>query len=292
MLRSIDNFNNVSPQLRKTLTDLRASVGRRVKYKFYIAQKNPDGTRIAAPEFIYPALFSLTPTTYKIMDPGDQLFKDIGMTTGKVRYDNDYEELHFRRVAIPERDGGMRTLDLEKQEDIEEFEYLEMHPRLEGGLFRDKERPAMFVRVDDLKEAKTKLKGRELRVTALAVSMKMGEQEVRDFAAAMNWNELQDLDILRDKLTALAESDPEFFRKFVDDPKMESKAVVRRAVDANVINWIPVENKFVWSTNGTTIAVLDRSESGEYIEQMADWFMSHKNGMETYKKIKSMLSGK
>lgn len=291
MLRPIDHYNQFSPALRKTLNDLRASAGKTVRYKFYIAQKNPDGEHVAAGEYLYPALYSLTPTTYSVLDPGDGGYKDVGMTSDKTRY-GLVEELHFRRIKVVERDQGIISLDLTRPEGIEAFEYLEMHPKLEGGMYRDKNSPAMFVRIDDLKEAKTKLKARELRVTALMVASKMGEQEVRDFAAAMNWNEFQDLDILREKLTALAETDPQFFKTFVDDPQLESKAVVKRALDSNAISWIPVENKFVWGSNGATIAMLDRIENGNYIDQMADWFMSHKNGQEVYKKIKSVISGK
>ncbi len=293
MLRPIDQYNQFSPALRKTLNELRASFGKTVRYKFYIAQKNPDAEHVAAGEYIYPGLYSLTPTTYSVLDPGDGAYKDVGMTSDKIRNTtSEVQELHFRRIEVVERDRGIITLDLTSQRDVEAFEYIEMHPKLEGGMFRDKNYPAMVARIDDLKEAKTKLKARELRVTALMVASKMAEQEVRDFAAAMNWNEFQDLDILREKLTALAESDPEFFKKFVDDPQMESKAVVKRALDSNTIAWIPVENKFVWGTNGATIAMLDRIENGNYIDQMADWFMSHKNGQEVYKKIKSAISGK
>ena len=90
----------------------------------------------------------------------------------------------------------------------------------------------------------------------------------------------------------IAEKSPEFFKKFIDDPKLESKAVIRRALDANVIAYIPVENKFTWTANGATIAMLERTEDGAYIEQLADWFMSHKNGLDTYKKIKGQLTTK
>jgi hypothetical protein len=291
MLRNIEGYNNFSPKLRERLTEARQNAGKTVKYKFYIAHKNPDGEHRAAGEYIYPAAYTLTPVTYTITDPGDGLTKDVGMTTGKVKY-GQTEELKFRRVEITERMQGMFFLDLQYPEQIETFEYLEMHPKYEGGMFRDKNIPPLFVRVDELKEAKKSLRQRELRSQALMVSTKMGEQEVRDFAAAMNWNELEDLDVLRDKLTNLADTDPEFFRKFVDDPKAEFKALIRRATDANIIAWIPVESKYIWVSNGGAIAMLEKSEGDTHFEQMADWLMAHKNGQDTYKKIKSLLSGK
>lgn len=291
MLKAIKDFNNLSPELRKRLNEDRANVGKVVKYKFYIAKKNPDAQNTGG-ELLYPALYTLTPVTYVIMDPGDQLPKNIGLAKGLDQSRLPYEEVIIGRVTIPERFCAILSLDLTKIEHIELFEYLEMHPKMEGGKFRDKNIPAMCVRVDELKEAKTKLARRELRSQALTVATRMGEPEVRDFAAAMNWNELDDLDFLREKLTALADTDPEFFRKFIEDPRMEYKAIIRRAIDANVISWLPVEAKFTWTSNGSTIAMLERSEGDKYFEQMADWLMVGKNGAESYKKIKALLAGK
>ena len=290
MLRTTDNYNNISPQLREKLNALRKDAGKIVKYKFYIAQRNPDGERRAADEHIWPATYTLTPVQYAILDPGDQLMKDIGMTDGLKRLRGDIQEYDFRRLQIRERDRGILSLDLTKPDQIEKFEFLEMHPKLEGGMFRDTSIPAMFVRLDELRESKTRLKTREKRSEALMVATRLTEDDVRSFAAGMNWNETDDIDILRDKLTSLADTDPEFFRKYLDDPRTEYKTTTRRAIDANIIAWIPVENKFIWTTNGNTIALLERADDKDFLDRMADWFMSHKNGQETMKKIKALLA--
>lgn len=291
MLRNFEGHNNFSPELRKRLNDARANAGKSVKYKFYIARKNPDGEHRAAGEYLYPAAYTLTPVTFSIIDPGDDTMKQVGMVSSKDRY-GLIEELRFRRIELTERMAGMFYLDLTVQDHIEKFEYLELHPKYEGGLFRDKNIPPLFQRVDDLKEAKKTLRQREVRGEALMVATRLQENEVRNFAAAMNWNELEDLDILRDKLTNLADTDPAFFRKFMDDPKAEYRALIRRATDANILAWVPTENKYVWVSNGGTIAMLERTDADTHFEQMADWFMTHKNGQDTYKKVKSLLAGK
>jgi hypothetical protein len=291
MLRAIEGFNDFSPELRKRLNEARENAGKTVKYKFYIARKNPDGEHRAAGEYIYPAAYNLTPVTFSIIDPGDQRLKQVGMLNGKERY-GLIEELRFRRVEITERLQGFLWLDLKVIDHIEMFEYLYLHPKNEAGPFRDKEIPALFTYVDDLKEAKRTLKNRQVRSEALMVATRLQESEVRSFAAAMNWNELEDLDILKDKLTELADRDPDFFRKFMDDPRAEYKATIRRATDANIIAWIPVENKYQWVSNGGTIAMLERTDGDTHFEQMADWFMMHKNGQDTYNKIKKLLAGK
>lgn len=292
MLQPFKGFNELSDPLRKTLAEEAKATGRHPKYKFFIARRNPDQELKTGGEYLYPGLYTLSPVTFSITDKGDQKYKSIGLTEGEIKTgpgQNDVET-RFKRVTLPENYLGILSLDLQEAEDRAVFDYLELHPKNENGLYRDKNIPAMFTRVDELKEARTRLKHKEMRSSALMVASRLTEPEIRNFTAAMNWNELEDLDVLRDRITEMADKDPEFFRKFIDDPTIESKAVLRRAVDANVIAWIPVENKFVWVSNGSTIAMLDRTEGDQYFERMSDWFLVSKNGPETFKKIKALLA--
>lgn len=292
MLIPFKGYNEFTPVLRKQLEDERTKVTRNPKYKFYIASKNPDGEHKTGGEYIFPGMYTLSPVTFQIIDPGDKRPRQVGLTDGEIKTGPSERdvETRFKRVTVREDQFGVLMLDLHEIGDVAIFEYLELHPKNENGFFRDKNIPAMFCRIDELKEAKTRLKYRDLRSTALMVATRMMEPEIRNFAAAMNWNELEDLEILRDRVTEIADKDPEFFRKFVDDPNLESKAILRRAIDANVIAWIPVENKFVWVSNGSTIAMLERSEGDQYFERMSDWFLTAKNGADTYKKIKALLA--
>jgi len=289
MLRAVKGYNDLSEGLRKKLNEERTLVGKYARYKFYIARKNPDGQHKPGEEYIYPALYTLTPVTFSIVE--DRVPKQIGLYDG-YEVHNDEQEVRFRRVNLRDRDEGILTLDMSVPEHVEVFEYLELHPKNENGFFRDKNIPAMFCRTDELKEAKQRLRTKELRGQAMVVATRMNEQEVRNFAAAMNWNELEDHEILKDRMIEIADKDPEFFRKFVDDPANEYRATVRRAIDANIISWIPLESKFTWTSNGSVIAVLDRQGAAKFLEGMAEWLITSKNGPETYKKLKTLLSGK
>jgi hypothetical protein len=286
MLSISKGYNEISVALQKKLDDERVAVGKLAKYKFYIARKNPDGEHKPGEEYLFPALYTLTPVTFSILEE-DRKERSIGLYQGTEKH-NDDEEIKFGRVTLLERNEGILNLDLS----VPEHMHLELHPKNENGFFRDKNIPAMFCRVDELKEAKQRLRSKELRGQAIMVATKMGEGEVRNFAAAMNWNELEDFEILKDRMIEIADKDPEFFRKFVDDPAIEYKAIIRRAIDANVINWIPVEAKFIWSSNGSTIAMIDRSSVDKYLDGFSDWLMTAKNGLEVYKKIRTLLTGK
>lgn len=289
MLEAQGKFNQLSNELRKELDEKAESAGRFIKYKFDISHKNPDG-QMTNGEFLWPQNYTLTPATYAIVDPGDKKLKNIALV-GFLK-ENGAEYDHFLRVTLLEPDMGILTLDMAKQDDRDRFAFIEMHPKMSGGMFRDNESVAVISRIDEVKVASQALNSRTLRINAMYVASQMPMSEVMDFAAAIGWNEHEEAIILREKITALAENDPEWFRNFIDNKSIEYRSAINRARDNNIINWLPVESKFVWASNKQTIAVLDRVEGGNELERMTDWIMTSKNGMEVFTKLKSMLSQK
>lgn len=280
-------YNNLSDQLRQDLEDKAAELPRYVKYKFAIARKNPDPEQRTGGEYLYPQHWSLSPVTYDIIDPYDKRRKKIGLVSKLKEYGHPGDG--FKRVTLEEVWRGLYILDMQDKDDRDTFVYLEMHPKLEGGKFRDPNMPAVFARIDEVKAAKKSLSAREDRANAMFVASQFTAQEIGDFACAMGWNEHEDMNVLRDKVLELADKDAEFFKNFINNKSIEHRAVIQRAMNNNIIAFQPVENKFVWVSNGQTIAVLDRCESNQVLERMSDWLMTSKNGLEVYSKMKAML---
>lgn len=280
-------YNNISQKLREQLEQRAKEQGRFVKYKFAIAKRNPDGEMKTGGEYLYPLRWALTPVSFAITDPFDNQRKRVGMIKALKEYGAPSDS--FRRVQLDEQYAGVLTLDLENHEDQDAFVYLEMHPKFENGDFRDKNEMAVFRRIDDVKEAKVSLTARENRATAMFVASQMAVQEIKDFASAMGWDEHEDINIIRDRVMEIADKDPEWFKNFIDNKSIEFRAIIQRAMNNNIINWQPVENKFVWAANNQTIAILDRCEDGKVLERMSDWLMTAKNGQEVYTKIKGLL---
>lgn len=280
-------YNSLSPKLREALEVKAKEAGRFVRYKFAIAKRNPDTELKTGGEYLFPRRWALTPVTFDITDPNDGLRKRIGIIDKLREYGAPSDS--FRRVYLDEQFRGILTLDMEHMPDQDVFMYLELHPKLEGGMFHDRNEMAIFKRIDVVKEAKTSLTARENRATAMFVASQMAAQEIKDFACAMGWDETEDISLMRDKVMELAENDPVWFREFLDNKSIEYRAVVKRAMDSNLITWHPVENKFVWTSNNQTIAILDRCEDGKVLERMSDWIITSKNGQEVYTKLKGLL---
>jgi len=282
-------YNNLSDQLRKDIEDKAAEAGRFIKYKFDIARKNPDVEMRVGGEYLYPLLYSLSPVTFDIIDPYDKKRKKIGLVKQLKEFgavDNS-----FYRVQVNEWDRGILRLDMNKAEDRDKFAYLELHPKLSGGAFQDANSYVVVSKIDDVKAARKSLGEKEGRANAMFVATSMTVSEVKDFACAMGWDEHEDIDILRDRVLDIADKTPDFFKDFINNKQIEYRAVIKRAMDNNVIQFQPVENKFVWGSNGQTIAVLERCEGGieEILQRMCDWILTSKNGNDVYARLKGIL---
>lgn len=288
MLEAQGKYNHLSSQLRSYLEEEAAKAGRVVKFKFAIARLNPDGEQKAGGKYLYPLSWSLTPVTFQILDPGDKKLKTIGMVKHLKEEGHESDALH--RVVLREAWQGKLPLDMSIAEDREQFAFILLHPKLAGGKFYDAQQPPLITRIDEKKQATEQLKTRKLRVDAMYVAANMMTQEIKDFSCAMGWNEHDEEVILRDRIVELADKDPEFFKNFIDNKNIEYRAVVQRAMDNNIIAFLPVESKFVWVSNGSPIAVLERTEGGNILERMCDWVMTSKNGLATFEKIKGLLS--
>lgn len=285
---TLTRYNQLSPELRKDLQDKAAKLGRFIKYRFAIAKKNPDGERKTGGEYIYPISYTLSPVTFDIIDPYDRMKKRIGIVKNLKEFGSQDDQ--FKRLILREGWQGVYTLDMDKPDDQDFFAFLELHPKMEGGKFRDQNSPALIKRIDVTAEASKSIKQRNVKVNAMFVAANFSDQEVRDFVSAMGWNEHEEPIIIRDKVMEIAENDPEFFVDFIDNKHIEFRAVITRAMDNNIIAFVPVENKFIWVSNNQPIAVLERAEGEQVLDRMCDWIMTSKNGMDVFNRLKTMLS--
>lgn len=292
MLAQVAHINDLSPVLRKKLEERIESYGKAVTYRFDISHQNPDPEKYNG-KIIWPSRYTLDPIVFDIMDQEEARdnkpkLKRIGMVD---KTDEKGIPTSFKRIRVLGQWEGEFKVDLETPEGINDAMYLELHPKVGNGLFPDKKRVPVALRVDLKKDASQNRERRNEKRQAMKIAEGLSNQEVRDFAAAMTWDEHEDINILRDKIEALAEETPVLFNDLVKDKRMEYQATIKRALDAQIIGFDPVEQRFLWSSNQQVITVLGFS-NGERneVERFADFLMtSGKKGDEVYKKIQSLL---
>lgn len=292
MLEQVAHVNDLSPKLREKLEKKIAGFGKQVRYVFSISHKDPHPDNRG--QQVWKNIFKLGPASFTIIDkeedrPGKIPRKEIGVVKG---VDEKGRPNAYKKVEVHAAQKGIYILDLTIPENQDMAAMLELHPKHGGGMFQNKNSPEIFRRVDELAKAKKDRATRGEKTEAMYAAHSFTDQEARDFACAMNWDETEELEMLRNKIEDLAEKDPKFFTDFVNNSSsITYKATVKRAFDRQIIIFIPVENKVIWGESNLPLAVLDRVEGVEKnpVDMFTDWLVLSKNGEDVFKKIRALL---
>lgn len=292
MLEQVAHYNDLSPKLRQEMEEKILSFGKKVRYRFAISNKNPDPEKRDG-EILWPFMYSLDPITFRIVDPyedrpGKSKSKQVGLVKS---VDKDGKPESFNRIRIYGRHKGELTFDLESPEEQDMVMILELHPKLVGGKFADKGKLQIVSRIDEKQEAREGRARREAKKKALIVAGEMSEDQVKEFAAAMQWDEHESIEMLINRVEEMAETNPEVFNDIVNGKTIEYLATIKRAFDKQIISYNPAEYSVLWFANQQKIAMLGENISGKSeVERFADWCMTGgKKAEEAYKKIHSLV---
>ena len=289
MLQQVSHWNDFSPKLRQKLEDKLKSFGKTVKYKFDIAHIDPSPENKGA--LLYPQLYTLGPVTFKITDNEEDRkdkskWKDVGMVKDT---DKDGKPSSFHFLTVSKRHKGVIEYNLDVEIDAMMVCYIELHQKLNGGMFEVPTMHRIISRIDEKKDAIEGRKLRNAKAKSLSAATNMKDNEVKDFAAGMTWDENQDIELLRNQVEALAETNPPLFNDLVGSKKLEIQATLKRALDNGIISINPAQHQFLFTSNQQIIASLGESvDDKNEIERFADWISSSTKGDEIYKKIKSL----
>jgi hypothetical protein len=279
-------YNNISDKLREELKKKIEGFGKTVRYKLNVSHPNPDKTLHSGKAVVWPAIYTLKPTVFTIVDPYDKQRKTIALYNG---LDNDGRP-RFKKIKVAAVAEGNYALDLSDPDNQEIACFLELHPRLVDGQFKDKNKAQMIVRIDEKKLATEKKTERSERLKALTSAQAMSDKEVVEFADAMQWDSAEDIDVLKNRIEEMAEATPKIFNDLQDGKQVEYRAVIKRALDKNIIGFNPAEWKFIWSNNQDTLTVLQQIDGKSEIEQLAEFIMRNgEKGDKIYTRLKSLL---
>jgi hypothetical protein len=291
MLQKHGQFNDLSEKLRLELEGKVKELGNKVKFKFNISKSNPDPEKHDG-AYIFPNMYTLDPRTFRILDPyedrpGVSKSKEIGLVD---KVDRDGKPESFHRIRINYREQGLKELNVtEKYDDFEFAMFLWMHPKLKGGQFQDSNKTYVFELIDEVADAKERKEKREARIKATTIARSMDDNKVKEFADAMQWSET-DMEIIRDKVEELADTEPKFFNDFINGKDLEYQAVLKRALDKKIIEFDPAEYNYKWPSNNQVIVVLAPGGEKGHIEKLSDWCQTAgQKAEETYKRIKGLV---
>jgi len=297
MLQHEGVFNDISPKLRKELEAKIDGFGKKVRYKFNIGNENPDPDKKDG-KIIFPRLWTLSPAVFNIVDPHESREeKQRGKRIGLI-YHQEYKDGHpvykFKKVKLEERHRGIFELNLaDVPDDREMAMYLELHPKMTGGMFSDKSQKQIFSRIDENKAASEAREARSARSKARRAAEQMSEKDVVSFALAMMWDSGEEEIVLRNRIEELAETNPEFFNEITSGKAVEFRSLVQLAINKGIIEFDPADYRFLWSGNRQTITMLSPAGSQSEIEKFAMWLENTgKQGEEVTKKLKSLTGQK
>jgi len=289
-LEPVAHYNNLSAKLREEIEAKLKGFGKSVRYKFEISKPNPDPAKYNG-DTVWPNRYTLDPAVWDITDPYEVTGKSKSKKIGIVEaVDENGKPNRFRKIRVMAPQKGIVILDLENsQEDYYTAFAIELHPKLIGGKFEDKNAYRVVTRIDENAEAETKRKERTARKKALDAAEEMSDQDIVNFADAMMWDSGEPANILRNKVEELAETDPEFFNDLIEKKEIQVRALVKQALDKRIITHDPVENKFMWASNMQLITALPVSLTANHVQQFAEWLVvGGAKAEEVHKKIKEL----
>lgn len=299
MLEQVSPYNEFSPEYRKQLEDHVRSLGKKVRYRFHIENPNPDPEKYNGP-IIWPAVWTLDPAKFRVNDPKE---KRDGISKSKqVALIADVDEKgvpnKFKRIRISARMKGIlefNLIDSEGNENYEEFQmvmFLELHPKNKNGLTKGGTETKVFERIDIKAAAVESTRKRRERDSAKEIARNLKDTEVREYAAAMMWDETEDIEVLRDRLEGEAENEPAMFLALHEGEQVGAQATIKRAIDQQVIGIDPISGTVTWAKNGKVIVSLGQNAGNKSdIARLADWFGSGEKKVEAiYKQIQGELS--
>ena len=295
-LENYAHFNDLSPKLIEEIEQKVEAFGNSVRYRFDVSKPNPDPERYNG-DTVYPNMYTLDPTKFTIQDPyedrvGKSKTKNIALVDDGFINERGIPE-RFKKIRISGSNRAILKLNIkDNRDDFYKAMLLELHPKLSDGKFMNKNLFPMVSRIDENAAARTARTERSERLKALNVAQGMSDEELINFADAMQWDSSEELEILRNQAEELADRNPIYFNDLVESKEVEYQSLIKQAMNKDLIAFNPSEYKFIWSGKQQTISVLSPVGDKTQIQKLSEWMQTSGNkGDDFYKKLKSLVKG-
>lgn len=202
------------------------------------------------------------------------------------------DKISFYEIGFWKDEGGFKRLNPRSARDRDILEFLLISNYNGSNPFRDPNVTPMFEVFRPEEKARKRVDERMQRVQAISIAAAMSEEELREFAASVGWNESEDMYLLKDKALDWCERDPKGFIEAQSSRERYIMASLRRAESRDIIAKNPVENSWVWKASGQTICSLPRHSEKNMYESFVDWYMSNDNAVKVFHELESIVYGR
>lgn len=271
-------YNNVSESLLKP-TKLKP--GQQVVYK--VEGITPDPMNPG--KWAIPAAKNVPPID-QIWDEEKQEYVDIAAVRSfDAEGNHTFHEIWFfgNQVGLLILRGGS-AIDQEIHSYLSLCNYNGSNPN------RDTTKEVYFTLVDETAKSESERKVRNLKREALNVSADLTAEDVRNYIAALGQDDTKPLEVLRNDLETLADSDPKSFLELVSNKQAVMKATLNRALKKNVIKFEEEQSRFTWA-NGEVITTVARTTGSDAIEDLVAFCVSSTKGEKVYQTIQTKSKG-
>ncbi len=202
------------------------------------------------------------------------------------------DKISFYEIGFWKDEGGFKRLNPRTARDRDILEFLLLSNFNGSNPFRDPNVRPLFEVFRPEEKAKQRVDQRLQRVQAITIAASMTEEEIREFAASVGWNEAEDVYVLKDKALDWCDRDPKGFVEAQSSRERYIMATLRRAEARDIIAKNILENAWVWKASNQTICSLPRNSERDMYQSFVDWYMSNDVAVKIFHELESIIYGR
>lgn len=281
-------FNNISDELQEKLSKLKKLHGPVFRFKLLNGKQMnlpvPGAQGAFETKTVYNSVYEL-PCRDTIIDHGTGRSVSLAVIKG---WDDQNNPVFFTGKHIKGADEGRFDLNEKDPNDLLWIDFLLLSNLLSEN---NKENPIVML-IDEKKVAREKVARLNDKKAAIVMAAGMDNEQVVNFAAAAGWDENEDPEVIKGRISDMVESSPELFKALVESGQLDYRAVLKKAVTKGLVTYSPEAGTLSWANGGNVFATLDKHSERTYLEQFAEWAVTHPNGDDVFKTMKSLVKRK
>jgi len=238
-------------------------------------------------------------------DPKGIVYPNVSLRTQFWVNDKENGPTEIAAVQTVNRDGSYRikkfwvdgsaskngefVLFGDSVEHVQILPYLLLSPENKTSPFYDKTNAPLYELVDLASEAKINVNRVSDLMKAYQAVTDLADADIDLFNLAFGGDATDLVEQKLDRLMRIAAEDPNKFLKNIDSATVKNSAIVKQAIDANIIQYDPQQHRILWVAEQETIALLEREDEASEIDQFAAWLEKAAEGGKVKKMLQSQL---